>query len=54
MTLDMPTGRKLADSPAMFEEFVARRDEIDQMRQTAPTPNGGGVLMASHEAPPAP
>ncbi|WP_040500525.1 M23 family metallopeptidase [Henriciella marina] len=54
MTLDLPTGRKLSETPTIFAEFVARRDEIDAIRETAPAPNSGGMMMASAEAAPAP
>lgn len=54
MTLDLPTGRKLSETPTVFAEFVARRDEVDAIRETAPAPNDGGMMLASAEAPPAP
>lgn len=55
MSLDLPTGRKLAETPSVMKAFLERRDEIDAMRKNAPMPGGDKpVMMASHEAPPAP
>ena len=55
MTLDLPTGRKLAESPKIMKAFLERRDEIDAMRASAPQPGEDKpVMMASHQAPPAP
>lgn len=31
MTLDLPTGRKLADTPEIMEDFLQRRGEIDAL-----------------------
>ncbi|WP_300377149.1 M23 family metallopeptidase [Henriciella sp.] len=44
MTLDLPTGRKLADTPQIMEAFVEAREQIDAIRE------GGGVALASSDA----
>jgi len=51
MKLKLPTGRKLAESPEMLEEFIARKAEIDGIRS-----NQGARLVASNplQAPPTP
>lgn len=55
MTLDLPTGRKLAETPEIFAAFKERRDEVDALRQSAPSPmDSGNIMMASHDVPPAP
>jgi murein DD-endopeptidase MepM/ murein hydrolase activator NlpD len=55
MTLDLPTGRKLVESPAIMKAFVERRDEIDAMRETAPEPGQAEMMaMASQSVPSAP
>lgn len=53
MELDLPTGRKLGETPEILEAFNQRRDDIDAMRTTADAPEGG-LLMSSYDAPPAP
>ena len=52
MRLKLPTGRKLAMDPEIFEAFEVERDRIDQIRET-PDPSTG-LLLASAGAPPAP
>jgi hypothetical protein len=32
MKLKLPTGRKLAETPLMMDEFLKARDEIDTIR----------------------
>ncbi len=57
MTLNLPTGRKLADTPELMEAFEARRDEIDALRgQPVMAEAGEGSLGIAAEAgaPPAP
>ena len=34
MELNFPTGRKLADTPEMLDEFLARKQEVDTIRRT--------------------
>ncbi|WP_233355947.1 M23 family metallopeptidase [Henriciella aquimarina] len=41
MTLDLPTGRKLAETPEVMKAFEARRNAIDAMR------NAGGMTLVS-------
>ncbi|MEO0548901.1 MAG: M23 family metallopeptidase [Pseudomonadota bacterium] len=49
MRLKLPTGRKLAESPEVFEAFERRRDEIDAIRGTAPAPDFS--ILAAGAAP---
>ena len=51
MTLDLPTGRKLAETPEMLAEFELRKAEIDAIRSA----QGAQLLASTTEAnPPSP
>ena len=50
MTLKLPTGRKLENTPEVQAAFDVRRDEIDAIRASA----GGEVLQSAQMADPAP
>ncbi|MEO0608466.1 MAG: M23 family metallopeptidase [Pseudomonadota bacterium] len=52
MRLKLPTGRKLAMDPEVFEEFAIVRDQIDAIRAT--TPKGSEPMITASVAPPAP
>lgn len=52
MRLKLPTGRKLAMDPEIYEAFEVERDRIDQIRETQDPSTG--LLLASAGAPPAP
>lgn len=52
MRLKLPTGRKLAMDPEIYEAFEVERDRIDQIRETQDSSTG--LLLASAGAPPAP
>ncbi len=43
MTLNLPTGRKLAETPDILPDFIAARDAIDEIRRA----QGADPLMAS-------
>jgi len=47
MRLDLPTGRKLADAPAMLSEFTVNRVDIDRIRQSL----GAEIEIAATAAP---
>jgi murein DD-endopeptidase MepM/ murein hydrolase activator NlpD len=53
MRLKLPTGRKLAMDPEIFETFEIERDRIDAIREMqAPTPTD--AIVTASVAPPAP
>ncbi|WP_084422135.1 M23 family metallopeptidase [Henriciella litoralis] len=56
MKLDLPTGRKLAETPELLKAFIERRDQIDAFRNgDADVQSPAQMLtMTSYEAPPAP
>ena len=62
MTLDLPTGRKLADTPDIMEAFLQVRGEIDAIRSgqamtlvSAPAPaEDGAPILVADGSPPAP
>ncbi|MGB3626457.1 MAG: M23 family metallopeptidase, partial [Henriciella sp.] len=59
MTLDLPTGRKLVDTPEIMAEFESVRDEIDAMRlgtdgQQMVSGQDGNFFLNTELAPPAP
>lgn len=45
MSLNLPTGRKLAEAPAIMAEFMAHKDAIDQLRLGDRTP----MVAAAHQ-----
>ncbi|MEM5515518.1 M23 family metallopeptidase [Henriciella sp. AS95] len=49
MTLDLPTGRKLADTPDIMEAFIQRREDIDRLGAD----EAGVTLVSAEEAFPA-
>lgn len=52
MRLKLPTGRKLAMDPEIFEVFAVERDRIDAIRGI--TPDAGEQLVTASVVPPAP
>lgn len=57
MTLNLPTGRKLADTPKLMAAFETRRDEIDALRGQPVLADAGEASLGSASeagAPPAP
>ena len=52
MRLKLPTGRKLAMDPEIFEVFAIERDRIDAIRGI--TPDAGEQLVTDSVVPPAP
>ena len=54
MRLKLPTGRKLAMAPEVFDVFRLRRDEIDAMRAAAGIDLAPAELVVAEAPPPAP
>ena len=52
MRLKLPTGRKLAMDPEIFEVFEVERDRIDAIRATREEP--ADAIVTASVAPPAP
>jgi murein DD-endopeptidase MepM/ murein hydrolase activator NlpD len=51
MKLKLPTGRKLAEAPAMLEEFLEARDAIDAIRGEQDTPRLSVSLPSNPPSP---
>ena len=47
MRLKLPTGRKLAETPAILEEFALKKAEIDQIRTSQGADIGQALLVSA-------
>ena len=47
MRLKLPTGRKLAETPAILEEFAVKKAEIDQIRASQGADIGQALLVSA-------